>query len=155
MITYPKQTLYKMRSQGFYFVRLFASLPTILVVLWLSCTPYSSNCCFVSLTFCVLVEIKLFILEQTWCPCFFYDVRIDYIPFYVHPQIEMVLAQSYSVSFHYKCMWCFLLRELEIYPRKKIWDPAEIWTQDLLNTRQTLLPLSHSNPWQKSGRQAT
>ena len=27
---------------------------------------------------------------------------------------------------------------------EKIWDPAGIRTQDLLNTSQTLLPLSHS-----------
>ena len=26
---------------------------------------------------------------------------------------------------------------------------------DLLNTSQTLLPLCHSDPWQRSGRQAT
>ena len=38
---------------------------------------------------------------------------------------------------------------------KKIRDQAGIWTQDLLNTSQTLLPLSHSDPWQRSERQAT
>ena len=45
--------------------------------------------------------------------------------------------------------------EWEINPRKKIRDPAGIRTQDLLNTSQTLLPLSHLDPWQRSGRQAT
>ena len=40
-------------------------------------------------------------------------------------------------------------------PWKKIWDPAETPTQDLLNTSQTLLPLSHLDPWQRSRRQAT
>ena len=49
----------------------------------------------------------------------------------------------------------FALREREINPWKKIQDPAGIRTQDLLNTRQTLLPLSHSDPWQRSRRQAT
>ena len=38
---------------------------------------------------------------------------------------------------------------------KKIRDPAGIGTQDLLNTSQTLLPLSHLDHWQGSGRQAT
>ena len=32
---------------------------------------------------------------------------------------------------------------------EKIQDPAEIRTQDLLNTSQTLLPLSHLDPWQR------
>ena len=49
----------------------------------------------------------------------------------------------------------FLLREREKDPQKKIWGPAGIQTQDLLNTSQTLLPLSHLDPWQRSGRQAT
>ena len=40
----------------------------------------------------------------------------------------------------------FLVREWEINPQKKIRDPAGIWTQDLLNTSQTLLPLSHLDP---------
>ena len=48
----------------------------------------------------------------------------------------------------------FLLREWEINPRKKIWDPAGIRTQDLNNT-QMLLPLSHLDHWQRSRRQAT
>ena len=30
----------------------------------------------------------------------------------------------------------------------KMWDPAGIRTQDLLNITQTLLPLSHLDPWQ-------
>ena len=38
---------------------------------------------------------------------------------------------------------------------KKIRDPAGIRTQDLLNTSQTLLPLSHLDTWQRSGTQAT
>ena len=38
---------------------------------------------------------------------------------------------------------------------KKIRDPAGIRTQDLLNTSQMFLPLSHLDPWQRSGRQAT
>ena len=38
---------------------------------------------------------------------------------------------------------------------EKIQDPAGIRTQDLLNTSQTLLPLSHLDPWQRNGRQAT
>ena len=29
-----------------------------------------------------------------------------------------------------------------------MWDPAGIRTQDLLNITQTLLPLSHLDPWQ-------
>ena len=33
--------------------------------------------------------------------------------------------------------------------KKKIWDPAGIQTQDLLNTSQMLLPLSHLDPWQR------
>ena len=48
----------------------------------------------------------------------------------------------------------FGLREWEINPWKKIQDPAGIRTQDLLNTSQMLLPLSHLDPWQRSGRQA-
>ena len=48
-----------------------------------------------------------------------------------------------------------LLREREINPHKKIRDPAGIRTQGLLNTSQTLLPLGHLDPWQRSGRQAT
>ena len=36
-----------------------------------------------------------------------------------------------------------LLREWEINPLKKIQDPAGIRTQDLLNTSQMLLALSH------------
>ena len=43
-----------------------------------------------------------------------------------------------TVSAH-KC-W---IGEWEINQRKKIQDPAGIWTQNLLNTSQTLLPLSH------------
>ena len=35
------------------------------------------------------------------------------------------------------------------------WELATLWTHDLLNTSQTLLPLSHLNPWQRSRRQAT
>ena len=38
---------------------------------------------------------------------------------------------------------------------EKIRDPAGIQTQDLLNTSPTLLSLSHSDPWQRSGTQAT
>ena len=38
---------------------------------------------------------------------------------------------------------------------EKIQDPAGIRTQDLLNTSQMLLPLSHSDPWQTIRRQAT
>ena len=39
---------------------------------------------------------------------------------------------------------------------EKIRDPAGIRTQDLLNkVSQTLLSLSHSDPWQRSGRQVT
>ena len=38
---------------------------------------------------------------------------------------------------------------------RKFRDPAGIRTQDLLKTSQTLLPLSHSDPWHRSGRQAT
>ena len=34
-------------------------------------------------------------------------------------------------------------------------DPAGIRTQDLLNASQTLLPLSHLDPLERSGRQAT
>ena len=34
-------------------------------------------------------------------------------------------------------------------------DLAGIQTQDLLNTSQTLLPLSHLDPWKRSGRQAS
>ena len=37
----------------------------------------------------------------------------------------------------------------------KIRDPAGIRTEDLLNTSQILLPLSHLDPWQRSGRQGT
>ena len=33
--------------------------------------------------------------------------------------------------------------------KKKIRDPAGIQTQDLLNTSQMLLPLSHLDPWQR------
>ena len=39
--------------------------------------------------------------------------------------------------------------------REKVRDPAGIRTQDLLDTSQTLLPLSHLDLWQRSGRQAT
>ena len=39
--------------------------------------------------------------------------------------------------------------------KEKIQDPAGTQTQDLQNTSQTRLPLSHSDPWQRSGRQAT
>ena len=50
----------------------------------------------------------------------------------------------------------FLLREREINKSiENIRDPARIRTQDLLNTSQMLLPLSHLDPWQSSGRQAT
>ena len=49
----------------------------------------------------------------------------------------------------------FAEREREINPCEKFRDPAGIRTQDLLNTSQTLLPLSHLDPWEKSGRQAT
>ena len=38
---------------------------------------------------------------------------------------------------------------------EKFWDPAGIRTQDLLNTSQMLLPLSHLDPWQRRVRQAT
>ena len=38
---------------------------------------------------------------------------------------------------------------------KKVWDPAGIRTEDLLSTSQTLLPLNHLDPWQRSGRQDT
>ena len=31
--------------------------------------------------------------------------------------------------------------------KSKIWDPAGIRTQDLLNTSQTPLPFSHLDPW--------
>ena len=50
----------------------------------------------------------------------------------------------------------FLLREWEINPQEKqkqkqkneqIQDPAGIPTQNLLNTSQTLLPLSHLDPY--------
>ena len=52
-------------------------------------------------------------------------------------------------------MFFLWLREWEINPgQKKIQDPAGIRTQDLLNTSQMLLPLSHFHPWQSSGRQA-
>ena len=52
-------------------------------------------------------------------------------------------------------MMMFLLREWEIKSTKKIQDVVGIRTQDLLNASQTLLPVSHSNPWQRSRRQAT
>ena len=38
---------------------------------------------------------------------------------------------------------------------KKFQDPAGIRTQDLLNTSQNLLQLSHLDPLQKIRRQAT
>ena len=43
--------------------------------------------------------------------------------------------------------------------KKTLRDPAGVRTQDLLNTdllntSQTFLPLSHSDPWQRSGKQA-
>ena len=40
-------------------------------------------------------------------------------------------------------------------PPKEFQDPAGIRTQELLNSSQTLLALSHLDSWQKSGRQAT
>ena len=54
-------------------------------------------------------------------------------------------------------MMMFLLREWEINPRKKSRIQVHgIRTQNLLNTTsQTLLSLSHLDPWQRSGRQAT
>ena len=36
---------------------------------------------------------------------------------------------------------------------EKVRDTGGIQTQDLLNTSQMLLPLSHLDPWQRSGRQ--
>ena len=44
----------------------------------------------------------------------------------------------------------FVQGERYINPQKKIQDPAVISTQDLLNTSQTLLPLGHLDPWQRS-----
>ena len=45
----------------------------------------------------------------------------------------------------------FLLREREINPCEKFQDPAGIQTQDLLNTSQMLLPLSHlAEEWKTS-----
>ena len=37
--------------------------------------------------------------------------------------------------------------ELHVSPWKKFLDPAGIWTQDIVNTSRTLLPLSHFDPW--------
>ena len=47
------------------------------------------------------------------------------------------------------------VERVRINPREKIRDQAGIWTQDLLNASQTLLPLSHLDPRQRNGRQAT
>ena len=45
----------------------------------------------------------------------------------------------------------FLVTEWEINSPKKIRDPARLRTQDLLNTSQTVLPLSQLDPWQRGG----
>ena len=51
--------------------------------------------------------------------------------------------------------WCLLVERVRNKFMEKIRDPAGIRTQDLLNTSQMPLPLSHLDPWQRSGRQAT
>ena len=53
------------------------------------------------------------------------------------------------------CIMMFLLRKREINPFEKFQDSAGIRTQDLPNTSQMPLPLSHLDPWQRSTRQAT
>ena len=51
------------------------------------------------------------------------------------------------------CWMCFLFRVKEIH-RKKFWDPAGIWTLDLLSTNQMHLPLRHLDPWAEDWSQA-
>ena len=46
-----------------------------------------------------------------------------------------------------------LLRECELNPQEK--QSAGIQTQDFLNNSQTLLPLSHLDPWQRNGTHAS
>ena len=110
---------------------------------------------------------RCFVILLLSIPCFTctYSVPIHpYVFGLVHPRIIKCVypwrytcnkGQSRSMQVKHSQLVMFLVREWEINPRKKIQDPAGIRTQDLLNTNQTLLPLSHLDPWQRSGRQAT